>query len=145
MGRPAAGAGVLTQPQPRARQHPELQAGPPKHDQLVVRPAAGLPHVRVPPHHLLHGHPPAAEEHLGRPSQPGRHQDLALVQVAAVSSGCWRQTKGEQRVFFISQSACVLLPYGWNPIRAFPAVTGPLFPNHIGLKCCDMFSCIQRI
>lgn len=47
VGGPAAGAGLSTQPEPRARQHPELQAGAEEHGELVVRPAAGLPHVRV--------------------------------------------------------------------------------------------------
>lgn len=45
VGRPAAGAGLLTQQKPRTWQHPELQAGAEEHGELVVRPAAGLPHV----------------------------------------------------------------------------------------------------
>lgn len=47
MGGPAARVGVFTEPKPGARQHPELKAGAEEHGQLVLRPAAGLPHVGV--------------------------------------------------------------------------------------------------
>ena len=47
MGRPAAGVGVLTEPKPRTWQHPELEAGAEEHGELILRSAAGIPHVRV--------------------------------------------------------------------------------------------------
>lgn len=47
VGGPAAGAGVSAEPKPRTWQHPELKAGAEEHGQLVLRPAAGLPHVRA--------------------------------------------------------------------------------------------------
>lgn len=47
MGRPAAGVGVFTEPKPRTWQHPELKASAEEHGQLVLRPAAGIPHVCV--------------------------------------------------------------------------------------------------
>lgn len=47
MGRPAAGAGLFTEPQPRAWQYPELETGAEEHGQLILRPAAGIPHVCV--------------------------------------------------------------------------------------------------
>lgn len=46
MGRSAAGAGVFKESKPGTRQHPELEAGAEEHGQLVLRPAAGIPHVR---------------------------------------------------------------------------------------------------
>ena len=45
VGGAAAGAGVPAQQEPRERKHPELQAGPEEHGELVVRSAPGLPHV----------------------------------------------------------------------------------------------------
>ncbi len=44
---PAARVGVFTEPKPRTRQHPELKASAEEHGQLILRPAAGLPHVGV--------------------------------------------------------------------------------------------------
>lgn len=45
MGGPAAGVGVFTEQKSGAWQHPELQAGAEEHGQLVLRPAARIPHV----------------------------------------------------------------------------------------------------
>lgn len=47
VGGATAGARLPAEPKPRAREHPELQAGAEEHGQLVLRPAAGLPHVRA--------------------------------------------------------------------------------------------------
>lgn len=53
VGGATAGAGVPEKPKPRARQHPERQAGSEEHDQLVLRPAHRVPHLRLAADHLL--------------------------------------------------------------------------------------------
>ncbi|CAG10054.1 unnamed protein product [Tetraodon nigroviridis] len=87
VGGPAAGAGVLAQPEPGTRQHPELQAGAEEHGELVLRPAAGLPHVRVPSDHVLRGDAPHPPQHRGRGPEPGRHPLLAVLQVVTGQEG----------------------------------------------------------
>lgn len=109
VGGPAAGAGVFTEPQPGTRQHPELQAGAEEHGELVLRPAAGLPHVRVhpppsrpppvslytlmllqvrvAPDDVVRRNAPHPPQHWGRGSEPGRHPLLAVLQVVTVSWG----------------------------------------------------------
>lgn len=47
MGGATAGTGVSAESEPRARKHPELKASSEEHGQLLVRPAAGIPHVCV--------------------------------------------------------------------------------------------------
>lgn len=84
MGRAAAGAGLPAQPKPGAREHPERQAGPAQHDQLILRPAHRLPHLRVPPHHLLRRGPRPAALCLGRAREPPQHLHLVHQQLGQV-------------------------------------------------------------
>ena len=78
VGGAAAGARVRAQPEPGARQHPEREAGAPQYDQLVVRPAARLPHLRVAAAHLVHRVARAARAPLlaHLPAQPARARAL---------------------------------------------------------------------
>lgn len=84
LGRTAARAHIPSEPQPGAWKHPEQQAGPPKLDQFLLRPASGVPHVRVPTDHVLPRDPQAAAECLERPGPSGQHQDVVPDQVAKV-------------------------------------------------------------
>lgn len=78
VGESAAGARVCAQPEPGARQHPEREAGAAQYDQLVVRPAARLPDLRVAAaHQLLRVARAARAPLLARvPAQPARAHAL---------------------------------------------------------------------
>lgn len=84
VGRAAAGADIPAEPQPRAGQRPEQQAGPAQPHRLLLRPAPGLPHVRLPADHVLPRDPPAAAGHRVWPRHCGQRSGLASDQVAEV-------------------------------------------------------------
>lgn len=105
VGGATAGAGLPAQSQPRAWQHSERQTGPEEYDKLLMRPAYWLPHLRVPPHHLIRWGAQPAPVCVGRACQPTQHLHLAHQQLGQVhglqlhvTHKSFRVTKGDVSV-----------------------------------------------
>ena len=90
VGRPAAGARLLAQSKSRTRKHSEREAGAAQHDQLIVRSADRLPHLRVATHHVLLEHARAARQHRRSRVQSDRSGERGTQSVATDSGSVWR-------------------------------------------------------
>ena len=77
VGRAAAGIGLSTQPQPGTWQYTKRQTGVAQHDQLIMRPADWLSHLRVSPHHLILRHEQTTHRRHWPGVQPQRREKRA--------------------------------------------------------------------